>query len=70
MRAPDGSYEDGFVLPGENVSPALNTAARNPDWARNNPLSLDEQVRAVQPAQAAHRTVYSCRTHGETGSPP
>jgi TBC1 domain family protein 5 len=43
MRAPDGSYEDGFVVPGSTTSPKKNerTAA---DLEKNNPLSLDDEV--------------------------
>jgi TBC1 domain family member 5 len=40
MRAPDGSYEEGFQIPGDSTpTPA---APRKPDnWNLNNPLSLD-----------------------------
>ncbi|KAG8954053.1 hypothetical protein FRC04_001037 [Tulasnella sp. 424] len=46
MRAPDGSYEPGFVVPGEEA-PLRTTATQGPsagNWERNNPLSLDEEV--------------------------
>lgn len=43
MRAPDGSYEDGFVIPGSTTSPKRNE--RNAaDLEKNNPLSLDDEV--------------------------
>ncbi|KAG8920494.1 succinate dehydrogenase flavoprotein subunit, partial [Tulasnella sp. 417] len=45
MRAPDGSYEPGFVVPGED-GPLRTTATQGPtagNWERNNPLSLDEE---------------------------
>ncbi|KAG8966039.1 hypothetical protein FRC03_012615 [Tulasnella sp. 419] len=42
MRAPDGSYEPGFVIPGEGPT---SSDPKEPfgNWERNNPLSLDEQ---------------------------
>lgn len=45
MRAPDGSYEPGFVVPGEDA-PLRTTTTQVPtagNWERNNPLSLDEE---------------------------
>ena len=42
MRAPDGSYEDGFVIPGSSTSPKSERRAANLD--KNNPLSLDDEV--------------------------
>ncbi|KAG9012881.1 hypothetical protein FRB90_006458, partial [Tulasnella sp. 427] len=45
MRAPDGSYEAGFAVPGEDT-PLRTTASRAAsagNWERNNPLSLDEE---------------------------
>ncbi len=60
MRAPDGSYEAGFTLPGETE--ALPTVKQQKgDWERNNPLSLDEKVDAniiskVCPTDPLHRT--------------
>jgi TBC1 domain family protein 5 len=43
MRAPDGSYEDGFVAPGGEKTPARTSQPGNLE--RNNPLSLDDEVR-------------------------
>lgn len=43
MRAPDGSYEDGFVAPGGEKTPARTLQPGNLE--RNNPLSLDDEVR-------------------------
>ena len=60
MRAPDGSYEAGFTLPGETE--ALPTVKQQKgDWERNNPLSLDEEVNTyiileVCPTDLLHRT--------------
>ncbi|CCM05040.1 uncharacterized protein FIBRA_07242 [Fibroporia radiculosa] len=42
MRAPDGSYEDGLVVPGTGASPARTEQTRQ-DLDKNNPLSLDDQ---------------------------
>ncbi|CAG7846481.1 SubName: Full=Related to molybdenum cofactor biosynthetic protein {ECO:0000313/EMBL:CCA66895.1} [Serendipita indica DSM 11827] len=41
MQAPDGNYEEGFILPGHSrpPTPALKTGT----FEKNNPLSLDEQ---------------------------
>lgn len=44
MRAPDGSYEDGFVAPGGEELPAR--ASQPGNLERNNPLSLHDEVRA------------------------
>lgn len=41
MRAPDGSYEDGLVIPGFDTS-TIQPQATGENWSRNNPLSLDE----------------------------
>ncbi|KAI9456458.1 RabGAP/TBC [Russula earlei] len=41
MRAPDGSYEDGFVAPGGEELPARNVQPGNLE--RNNPLSLHDE---------------------------
>ncbi|KAF8274226.1 rab-GTPase-TBC domain-containing protein [Lactarius quietus] len=41
MRAPDGSYEDGFVVPGGEKLPARTEQPGNLE--RNNPLSLHDE---------------------------
>jgi len=43
MRAPDGSYEDGFIVPGGEKLPARTSQPGNLE--RNNPLSLHDEVR-------------------------
>ena len=43
MRAPDGSYEDGFIAPGGEKLPARTLQPGNLE--RNNPLSLHDEVR-------------------------
>jgi hypothetical protein len=43
MRAPDGSYEDGFVVPGGEQLPARSEQPGNLEC--NNPLSLHDEVR-------------------------
>ncbi|CAL1703537.1 unnamed protein product [Somion occarium] len=50
MRAPDGSYDDGLIIPGTNDSPPrIERTSSNLD--RNNPLSLHDEVldRSVTP---------------------
>jgi hypothetical protein len=42
MRAPDGSYEDGFIAPGDEKLPAPTVQPGNLE--RNNPLSLHDEV--------------------------
>ncbi len=42
MRAPDGSYEDGFVVPGGEKLPTRTEQPGNLE--RNNPLSLHDEV--------------------------
>ncbi|KAF7967824.1 hypothetical protein HWV62_32940 [Athelia sp. TMB] len=42
MRAPDGSYEEGFSVPGMNVS-SLRAERTAADLEKNNPLSLDDE---------------------------
>ena len=42
MRAPDGSYEDGFVVPGGEKLPSRTVQPGNLE--RNNPLSLHDEV--------------------------
>jgi hypothetical protein len=42
MRAPDGSYEDGFIAPGGEELPARTVQPGNLE--RNNPLSLHDEV--------------------------
>lgn len=43
MRAPDGSYEEGFIAPGGEKLPARTVQPGNLE--RNNPLSLHDEVR-------------------------
>ncbi|KZS98922.1 RabGAP/TBC [Sistotremastrum niveocremeum HHB9708] len=43
MRAPDGSYEEGFVLPGHGSTSPEPSSTNAQDWDRNNPLSLDDE---------------------------
>ena len=46
MRAPDGSYHEGLIIPGVESLPKPNqTLVNNLD--KNNPLSLDTEVRQV-----------------------
>lgn len=42
MRAPDGSYEEGFRVPGQNTTPSYKRTSENLNT--NNPLGLDDQV--------------------------
>lgn len=43
MRAPDGSYEEGLIIPGTTESPA-RTARTSNNLDTNNPLSLHDEV--------------------------
>lgn len=43
MRAPDGSYEDGFVVPGTGKPPPRAQRA-DKNLEMNNPLSLHDEV--------------------------
>ena len=42
MRAPDGSYEEGFSVPDSSTPPKSNNNAANLET--NNPLSLHDEV--------------------------
>jgi len=44
MRAPDGSYDESFVVPGLTMPRRSNRAPLNLET--NNPLSLHDEVRA------------------------
>lgn len=43
MKAPDGSYEDGFLIPGADTAPE-RTGKGSSNLERNNPLSLHDEV--------------------------
>ena len=45
MRAPDGGYEEGFTVPGSSASPP-RTEGSSGNLEKNNPLSLDDEVRS------------------------
>lgn len=69
MRAPDGSYEDSFVLPGSNISPQ-RTDRKAADLEKNNPLSLDDEVWAGWYSCSPPSTLNTARrTPGKSGSP-
>ena len=42
MRAPDGNYEEGFMLPGHSRPPT--PVPKQGEFEKNNPLSLDAEV--------------------------
>ncbi|KAI0747622.1 RabGAP/TBC [Daedaleopsis nitida] len=42
MRAPDGGYEEGFIVPGSGASPP-RTEGSHGNLEKNNPLSLDDE---------------------------
>lgn len=44
MRAPDGSHDESYLLSGQ-AEPLTPAGKPESDWEKNNPLSLDEQVR-------------------------
>lgn len=43
MKAPDGSYEDGFLIPGADTAPE-RPGKGSSNLERNNPLSLHDEV--------------------------
>jgi hypothetical protein len=59
MRAPDGSYEEGFTIPEIPGSPKRQSTTWNLET--NNPLSLHKEVRpvAILPEKRIHETVES-----------
>lgn len=46
MRAPDGSYDETFVVPGVAI-PRRNTKSPTTNLETNNPLSLHDEVRCA-----------------------
>ena len=46
LRAPDGSYEDGFIAPGIDVPPR-RSGVDSSNLDRNNPLSLHDEVGTI-----------------------
>ena len=46
MRAPDGGYEEGFMVPGSGVSPPRTEKSAG-NLEMNNPLSLHDEVRLL-----------------------
>ena len=44
MRAPDGSHDESSLLSGQ-AEPLTPVEKPEINWERNNPLSLDEQVK-------------------------
>jgi hypothetical protein len=57
MRAPDGSYQEGFVIPGTGTSPARTKRADN-NLDMNNPLSLHDEVCGYETANACHLVYF------------
>jgi hypothetical protein len=59
MRAPDGSYEEGFIIPEIPGSPKGQSTTWNLET--NNPLSLHKEVRrvAILPEKRIHEAVES-----------
>lgn len=53
MRAPDGGYEEGFTIPGSGTSPTRSEKASG-NLEKNNPLSLDSEVRLTGLEDAYH----------------
>lgn len=68
MRAPDGSYEEGFVVPGSTTSPKGERMAANLE--KNNPLSLDDEVWEGLCWYQHLGLNIICRTLGRNGLPP
>jgi TBC1 domain family protein 5 len=71
LRAPDGSLEDGFIIPG-TTTPHKRSQDTPVNLETNNPLSLHEEVREHSPSGTLTGTdtmFLRCRTHGDNGSP-
>ena len=47
MRAPDGGYEEGVIIPGTNESPP-RTERTGGNLDQNNPLSLHNEVQYLK----------------------
>jgi hypothetical protein len=62
MRAPDGSYEDGFIAPGGERIPARTVQPGNLE--RNNPLSLHDEVRTPFDCSDKHLGILTLLTLG------
>ena len=67
MRAPDGGYEEGFIVPGSGASPP-RTEGSHGNLEKNNPLSLDDEVRLSRYA-VRFPDRRRPRIHGGNGSP-
>ena len=69
MRAPDGGYEEGFVIPGTGKSPARTTRV-DKNLETNNPLSLHDDVR-LSGLDNLKPSIKAChlRTLGRLGLP-
>jgi TBC1 domain family protein 5 len=68
MRAPDGTFEDGFIIPGTDAPPS-RTGNRTKNLERNNPLSLHDEVCApMGPTEQPYRR--EARIRGMNGSHP
>lgn len=67
MRAPDGGYDESFVIPGLTI-PRRKTQPTT-DLEMNNPLSLHDEVRGVF-ISLCRASFMANRIRGEHGSLP
>lgn len=68
MKAPDGSYAEGFVIPGSLSNASLPKETRPVDLERNNPLSLHNDVGLPSLVAFFSLRYLSERIHGLNGS--
>lgn len=57
MRAPDGGYEEGVIIPGTNESPP-RTERSGGNLDQNNPLSLHNEVRYIYHVDESHPNIH------------
>lgn len=69
MKAPDGSYEEGFILPGSLVAQPERSVSKHTaaNLETNNPLSLHNEVQSTDPSLHQCFANFS-RTRGRHGS--
>ena len=65
MRAPDGGYEEGVIIPGTNESPP-RTERSGGNLDQNNPLSLHNEVRYIYHVDES-ALIYTERILGRRG---
>lgn len=67
MRAPDGGYEEGFVVPGSSTSPK-RVSRSGGNLETNNPLSLHNEVYTYRNIRQGRADLPHYRILGPNGS--